>query len=321
LEVRWGKMEYRKLGKTGITVSRLAYGTLALGPYQANLSLKAGAKLLREALDLGVNFIDTAEVYDTYAYIREAIHGQRGKVVLCSRSYAYDELGMRHSLQKALDAFNTDYIDIFMLHEQESALTLKGHRPALEYLLKAKEQGLIKAIGLSTHYLAGVKAALDTPEIEVIFALLNHKGIGIQDGSAAQMQSLLDQAEKLGKGIFIMKALGGGHLYKHSFEALTWVRDLPWVHSVAVGMQSQEELLYNCAVFSESVPEKQIAEKLNLAKRELKIEFCCGCGKCIPHCPFEALSLKGGKVEVDKDKCLLCSYCASHCEGFCLKVG
>jgi ferredoxin len=135
------------------------------------------------------------------------------------------------------------------------------------------------------------------------------------------MQALLEKAAALGKGIFIMKALGGGHLYKEAETALTWVRDFPWVHSVAVGMQNQAELLYNHALFSGLQPDSQIQKRLAAHKRRLQVEFCSGCGKCIPKCPFGALYLEGGRVKIKEDKCMLCSYCATACEGFCLKVG
>jgi aryl-alcohol dehydrogenase-like predicted oxidoreductase len=66
-------MEKRKLGKTEIEVSRLCFGGLTVGPLQANLPLMQGADVIREAFERGVNFIDTAELYETYPYIKEAL--------------------------------------------------------------------------------------------------------------------------------------------------------------------------------------------------------------------------------------------------------
>ena len=66
-------MQYVSLGNTGLTVSRLCFGGLIIGPLQANLPAGQGADVIVEALRLGVNFIDTAELYETYPHIREAI--------------------------------------------------------------------------------------------------------------------------------------------------------------------------------------------------------------------------------------------------------
>ena len=94
-------MEYRTLGKTGICVSRLCFGTLTIGPLQANLPLREGADLLIAAIDLGVNFFDTADLYGTYPYIREALrHRDASRLVIASKSYDYTREG-----QKASTAF------------------------------------------------------------------------------------------------------------------------------------------------------------------------------------------------------------------------
>jgi aryl-alcohol dehydrogenase-like predicted oxidoreductase len=68
-------MIYTELGRTGLSVSRLCFGALTVGPLQSNLPLNEGAAVIRYALEQGVNFIDTAKLYGTYPYIREALRG------------------------------------------------------------------------------------------------------------------------------------------------------------------------------------------------------------------------------------------------------
>ncbi|MCL5290108.1 MAG: aldo/keto reductase, partial [Firmicutes bacterium] len=68
-------MQYRVLGRTGFKVSRLCFGALTVGPLQAGLPVAEGAGVIRRAIDYGVNLIDTAELYGTYSYIREALKG------------------------------------------------------------------------------------------------------------------------------------------------------------------------------------------------------------------------------------------------------
>ena len=68
-------IETRALGRTNIRVSRLCFGTLTIGPLQANLSVDEGASLIRSALQRGVNFIDTAELSAHIPYVREPSQG------------------------------------------------------------------------------------------------------------------------------------------------------------------------------------------------------------------------------------------------------
>ncbi|WP_446916691.1 aldo/keto reductase, partial [Klebsiella pneumoniae] len=90
----------------------------------------------------------------------------------------YDEKTADASVKKALKELDTDYIDIFMLHEQESLLTLKGHKGALNRLVELKEAGYIRAIGISTHFIGCVNATALFPEIEVIHPIINRRGVG-----------------------------------------------------------------------------------------------------------------------------------------------
>lgn len=309
------------MGRTGIQVSRLCFGTLTLGPLQARLEIKAGARVIRRALELGINFLDTAEIYGTYPYIREALKGWSKPVVIATKSYAYTWEGMSRSLEEARRALDREVIDIFLLHEQESEQTLTGHREALDFLLEAKAKGLVKAVGISTHAVAAARASLKFAEIDVLHPLINMEGLGILDGTREEMLAAVKEAFLAGKGIYAMKALGGGHLVGRAREALAFVLNLPFVHSVAVGMQSLEEVMANVAwCLGEEVP-PEILKEIKNKKRRLHIEeWCQSCGACVERCPQSALKLEGGRVVVDEDLCILCGYCASSCRDFCLKV-
>lgn len=314
-------MQYRVLGKTGIAVSRLCFGALTIGPLQANLPLKEGARLIRAALEAGVNFIDTAELYLTYSYIREAIRGLSKDVVICSKCYAYTYQDMKQSVNKALTELDRDYIDIFMLHEQESVLTVKGHWEAVEYLLEAKKRGMIRALGISTHHVGGVMAAAAIPEIDVIHPLINMTGIGIRGGTKEDMLAAIRVAAVAGKGIYAMKALGGGNLIGNAEEALNYVMSIPEVNSIAVGMRTVQEVKYNTKFFSGQKVSDFIKSTVRRQPRRLHIEdWCNGCGQCIQRCPSGALGLTGGKAAADENLCVLCGYCGSVCPDFCIKV-
>jgi aryl-alcohol dehydrogenase-like predicted oxidoreductase/NAD-dependent dihydropyrimidine dehydrogenase PreA subunit len=320
-------MEYRNLGKTGLTVSRLCFGVLTMGPLQANLPLAEGVALLEYAAAQGVNFFDTAASYGTYPYLRAFLKKAGGRQpVVTSKSYAVTAGEMRASLEQARVELDRDVVDIFLLHEQESALTLKGHREALEYLVESRERGTVRAVGISTHTVAGVRAVLDRPEIDVVHPLFNIKGLGIRDGSREDMLDAIRSAWSQGKGIYLMKALGGGHLLPMAEQALAYCFGQECAASVAVGMQTRAEIDFN-ARLAGGMP---VSEDLLAAAgpgaggeaRRLHIEdWCEGCGQCMDACPQDALSLGGdGRIAVAGDACLLCGYCAGACPHFCLKV-
>jgi len=314
-------MEYRLLGRTGLAVSRLCFGALTIGPLQANLPVAQGAKVIRHALEAGINFIDTAELYGTYAHIKESIKGFCGPVVIASRSFASTRAGMRESVELALRSLQRDYIDIFLLHEQESFFTIKGHWEAVEYLVRAKEEGLVRAIGISTHCVEAVRAAALIPEFDVVQPIVNLAGIGIKGGGREEMLAAIREAAALGKGLYGMKALGGGNLLDQVAEALNFALDISDLAAIAVGMATPAEVDYNVAFFRHRRVPDEIRREVGKRKRALLIEdWCAGCGRCVERCTAGALSLVNGKAAVNPEQCRLCGYCGSACPEFCIKI-
>lgn len=300
-------------------VSRLCFGTLALSPIQRERPQKQVADLFCRAFDLGVNFFDTAELYQTYEPLAIALQS-RPQMVISSRSYAVTFAEMRRSVDLARAALNRDWIDIFGIHEIESEATLRGHRGALDYLCRAKEQGIIKAVAISTHTVAGVRAGATNPAVDVIHPLINREGIGIRDGSVAEMIAALQTAKEFGKGIYAMKVLAGGHLCGDAPAAIRFITGLDLVDSIAIGMQSLAEVRLNLELISGTIPEALLAEVGRTERSLMVADWCHGCGRCVARCGFGALSLVNGKACVDQTRCMHCGYCARVCPDFCLKI-
>jgi predicted aldo/keto reductase-like oxidoreductase len=311
-------MQLAKL-RPGIEVSQLCYGTLTLGPLQKGLTPKEGGRLLRYALEKGINFFDTAELYGTYPHLREGLKGYAKDVVISTKSYAYSAGEMHASLELARRELDRDYIDIFLLHEQESRHTLKGHREALEYLCAARERGLVRAVGISTHHVAGVEAAAEMQEIDVIHPLINVVGVGIVGGDRTAMEEAIKSAHSRGKGIYAMKALAGGSLYRRAPEAFSYILSLSAVDAVAVGMGCVEDIDYNAGFFNTGVCPGPDAI-LDRERRLIIEPWCTGCGECVESCPNYALDVSLGKAVVDTAQCLLCGYCVASCPDFFMKV-
>lgn len=335
-------MKQCTLGRSGIKVSRLCFGTLTLSPAQAGLSARDGGELLAYAFDRGITFWDTAEIYENYAHIRAALRLLSQQPVICTKTYAYDRAMAAASLEKARRDLDLDVIDIFLLHEQENCLTMDGHREAFTYLLEQKEKGRIRAVGLSTHAvepvwaLAEAAAAGSCPAsrpvwldadpgvyryADVIHPLLNLTGVGLLDGSASEMVEACQAAHTAGIGIFGMKMLGGGHLLARFEEAAAFALGLACADSFAVGMQTRSEIDMNLALFEGRPVDPALLAATRGKERRLSFgDWCTGCGLCVDRCAEKALALAGGKVSVDSGRCIFCGYCATVCRDFVIKV-
>lgn len=314
-------MDYTTLGATGIRVSRLCFGTLTIGPLQAGLPLEQGAEILAYAMERGVNFFDTAQLYGTYPHLRRAME-RTGKydTVIATKTYAYDRRLAAEALEEARRELNRDVIDLFLLHEQESIHTLRGHREALDYLLEQKAKGVIRAVGASMHRVAAVEGAV-AMGLEVIHPLLNLEGLGIMDGTREEMEAATQAAHQAGVGVFSMKPLGGGNLFAQADACLAYARALPFVDSVALGMQSLEEAAANIDYFEQGRFSPQAAAVLAAKTRRLHIDdWCEGCGACVNTCGQGALALGEDRVHCDHSRCVLCGYCAAVCPAWAIKV-
>jgi len=315
-------MKKHSLGKTGITVTEMCFGTLPIGPLQANISVEKGAKLIRTALERGINFVDTAEVYKTYPHIKKALEGYNSEVIIATKSGAKTYKKMEQSIKDALESLNRTYIDIFLLHATRVTPSVFEERVgALKCLKDYKTKGTIRAIGISTHVMEVVRRAAEIKEVDIIFPIINKLGMGIIGGSVDDMVEVILEAHKAGKGLYAMKALAGGHLIDQLEESFNFVRNIEGISSVAVGMVSPEELELNLKIFNnEEIPQELLTQKIKPSKRLFILSLCKGCGTCVKTCPNNALFLKNGKAVVDYKLCILCGYCNPVCPEFAIRL-
>lgn len=315
-------MKYNLLGRTGLKVSELCFGVLPMGPLQTNVAPMEGGDLILEGMQNGINFFDTAQMYRTYPHLRHALDNYHNDVIITSKSTAADYAGMEAAIQEALKELNRDYIDIFLLHAARVEGNPIEKRPgAWECLMDYKQKGCLRAIGASTHAVSAVQALTATPEVDVIFALLNKASMGIIGGNADEMKAALLEASAAGKGIYSMKLLAGGSLLDQICDAIAYGRAIPELSAHAVGMVRKQELELNLRIFNdEAIPPEELSGLKYGKKWALMSSLCRGCGHCINTCPSFALSMQDGKPAVDESKCLLCGYCAADCPEFAIRV-
>ena len=236
------------LGKTGIKVSRLAMGTGTHGfNHQSAQSEMAGgsglADLLRVAFDKGINFWDSADQYGTHPDLKDALKTiPREKVVILTKAESTTADEMKSDLDRFRKEIGTDYIDIVLLHMMTNSDWPSEKQGAMEVLGKARQDGLIRAHGVSCHTLDALQAASNSDWVQVDFARINPAGV-IMDADVPTVEKVLKKMHDDGKGVVGMKILGAGRLVDKRDECLRYVLGLDFVDAFTIGQQSRDEML------------------------------------------------------------------------------
>lgn len=234
------------LGKTGIKVSRLAMGTGTFGINRASnqsrkLGIKGLADLLSIAFDKGINFWDSADQYGTHPHLKEALKNMpRDKVVILSKTHATTAKEMKSDLDRFREEIGTDYIDIILLHFMTDPEWPKKKEGAMEVLARAREEGIIRAHGVSCHSLGALQAAANSDWVQIDLARINPFGASM-DADVPTVEKILKKMHADGKGIVGMKIFGGGQLVDKVDECLKYVLNQDFVDSFTIGQENREE--------------------------------------------------------------------------------
>lgn len=237
-----------KLGNTGLTVSRVALGTGSIGgnhqSNQTRLGMSKFVQMAHHAYDRGIHFFDTADSYGSYPFVREVFKEvPRDKVTLLGKMWTTNDPAKAEPVDKALDRFRTetgsDYFDIMLLHCMTDGKWQEEKKRYIDYFSKAKQDGIIKAVGVSCHNFEALKVAADDPWVDVILARINPFQAHM-DGTPAEINALIERARKNGKGIIGMKIFGNGDrvLEKEREESITFALKKSSIHCMTLGMES-----------------------------------------------------------------------------------
>ena len=266
-----GPIPIRTLGRTGLKVTMFG-----LGGYHAGLpdSEEDTIRVIHRALELGINFYDNADCYQTgraEERMGKALEGRRKDIYLMTKVDQRDATGSRLTLEKSLKSLRTDYLDLWQFHGVSKMADLEqifGPNGAMETAQKAKQEGKIRFIGVTGH---------SDPEFHLAF-------IQKYDFDAVQMpinvvdyhyksfrKTVVDEAVKRNIGVIAMKTLSFGNIVSMGVakpaEAMPW----SWSQPISVlisGCDTVERLNYNVylAKTFKPMPEGEQAALLDRVK-------------------------------------------------------
>jgi len=223
----------RPLGKTGVMVPLVGYGTAPLG--QEDISHDNALRCLNLAIDLGITYLDTSPDYGSEPVVGEVMRTRRDEVFLATKVNRRSKQGVLEKIDKSLEALQTDHIDLVQVHsvsawaDLEQTLAADGAIHALE---EARNQGKIRFIGITSHVRPELLAhALTLFPFDTVLAAL-----GMADRLVTSPETfLLPRAIERQVGVIAMKTLGHGH-YKNIDLALRYSLGLNGVSTAIVGM-------------------------------------------------------------------------------------
>ena len=265
-------MQTVRLGRTGIVVSKNGFGAL---PIQ-RVSNEEATKILRRAYEGGINYFDTARFYtDSEEKIGNALSDVRENIIISSKTMRTEVEGFWRELKLSLSLLKTDYIDIYQFHNPPFCPKPGDGTGLYEAMLEAKEKGMIRHIGITSHKLALAEEAVRSGLYETLQFPFSYL-------ASEKEEALVKLCEEYDVGFICMKALAGG-LITRSDVAYAFLADYPVAPIWGIQRESElsEFLSYN------ENPPALTEERLEYIRREreeLSGEFCRGCGYCMP-CP------------------------------------
>lgn len=318
-------MKKALLGNTGMEVSVIGLGGI---PIQ-RVSQEEATRIILEAKNRGINFIDTAQAYTiSEQYIGNALkEAGRENFYIATKSMSYDYESMKAAIEKSLNTMQLDYIDLFQVHNvsrREQADSTFSENGALKALVEAKEKGMIKHIGITGHIREILMQAIEHEEFETLQFPFNPV--------ESQGTELFKKALDRGMGTIAMKPMAGGAFTKQKLS-LKYIMNSGLINVAIPGMDSVEQVIENTSVGENTEPlTEEEKEELNREIEILGNDFCRRCGYCKP-CPegidipsvflFEGYVTRYNLPEYGKSKyealhvkatsCVKCRRCEKKC--------
>jgi len=244
------------LGKTGLKLSRLGFGTGTKGgSIQRALGSEGFNRLIRYAYDQGITYIDTAENYRTHTWVREAIKGlPREKLFIQSKMPGVPERPLE-VLDRYRKELNVDYIDSLLVHCAVSQDWDESHKRLLDAFAEAKGKKIIRAHGVSCHSLPALTKAAQLDWVDVNLVRVNPQGAFLDTpvegwnakSDASHLPAVLEQMRVMRKnrhGIIGMKIMAEGNFTdpEDREKSIRFAMQGGLVDAVVIGFKSAAEI-------------------------------------------------------------------------------
>lgn len=272
------RVTYRTLGKTGMKVSMVSIGAMQI----------TDVAVLHKALDLGINYIDTARGYqggNNEKMVGQVLKTRRKETYVATKIPLGDT--PRYFVQQmetSLKSLQTDYIDVLFLHNVRQRDQVMNQR-AMEAFARFKKEGKTRFVGVSTHSneVEVVNAAVESKFWDVVLVKFNFE-------STASAKEALKKASAASLGVVAMKTQAGGYqhpdmgnLSPHQ-AALKWVLQYPYVHTTIPGMLTVQQVTENAKVMGSGMSWHD-RKTLDRYARAIDKLYCRMCGACERTCP------------------------------------
>lgn len=246
-------MQKRRLGNTGIEVSVIGLGTVKFGrnqgvkyPHAFELPTDTQiSDLLSLAKELGINLLDTAPAYGSSEERLGKLLTQRHEWILTTKVgeefnagdsyFDFSPQATRNSIERSLQRLKTDYLDIVLVHSNGDDERIINQEGIFRILEDLKQQGKLRAYGMSTKTVAGGLLTLQHSDLAMVTFNPNY----------TDEREVLAYAHAKQKGIFIKKAFASGH--QVADNVLRYISSEPGVTSIIVGTLNPLHLRQNAS--------------------------------------------------------------------------
>jgi len=232
------------LGRSGLKTTVLGIGTGTNGGrQQLKLGQNGFTALVRHALDRGIRYIDTADMYSTHLFVRFALEGvPRDKYFIQTKTRALHPEVAKADIDRFRRELKVDRIDSLLMHCMTKATWATDMRPVMDVLEEAKHKGRVGAVGVSCHGWEPL-AAPACPWIDVQLARINPFG-AVMDGKPADVAAVLKKLHDSGRGVLGMKiyAETGLGSREKRLESLKYVLNLGCVDAFTIGFVSPDQI-------------------------------------------------------------------------------
>jgi len=272
-------LQYRILGKTGLKVTTVGYGCM----------ITSDPTVITRAVDMGINYFDSSRNYQggqNERMVGAALGAKRKDIFLASKCDQKTPDGILGELDTSLKELGTDHLDVWHLHNLSSPEAITDD--LVEAQRKAKQQGKVRFIGVSTHNLAAIADRVIEAKIEVVQAMYNFT-------SPANYEPALQKLHDAGVGLIAMKVMarGGGRRggppqpprpANFAPAALKWAINKQFIATTVPSMTDIDQLQQNFAVMAQQFTDAD-AKILIARLEEVSPYFCRMCGQCTGQCP------------------------------------